>query len=232
MRRVLIVDDSELLVQHIANACFSGDEVCSCGDGNTALDMLSAFCPDLLLLNMTLPYKDGLAVLREAAFLPKTILAISYMTDPHVVRMLGALGVQYVLHMPTARGIDQALQYLQQVSPAVRTDLRSSVIEHLHRLRIPTNLDGYRMLAVGLPLFLGDIGQQLGKELYPAIACAMGYGTEQTVERSIRQAIKTGWKCRDDHVWGQYFPPNTRGVISCPSNKKFLMTLAQRLQEE
>lgn len=232
MRRVLIVDESEVFATIISDACFAQDEVRICGDGNAALTQLHQFRPDLLLLNLSLPFKDGLAVLREAAYLPKRLMAISYLSNPYILRSLGALGVQYVLHLPTAGGINQALAVINEQKPAVRSDLRSSVTEHLQRLRIPTNLDGYRMLVVGLPLYMSDISQQLGKELYPAIVYALGQGTEQTVERSIRQAIKSAWSQRDDGVWAQYFQPNSRGVIRCPSTKQFLTVLARRLEAE
>ncbi len=232
MRRVLIVDESEMLVQIITKACFGDDEVRFCADGNTALALLAQYRPDLLVINMSLPYKDGLTVLRQAAFLPRQVLAISYLTDPYILRELGALGVQYVLHMPTPSGVRQALKTMANMESGIRADLRSAVVEHLHRLKIPTNLDGYRMLVVGLPLFYKDLSQPLGKELYPAIICALGQGSEQTVERSMRQTIKAAWKNRTDSVWTQYFPPNSRGVIPCPSTKKFLTVLARQLQQE
>ena len=230
MRRVLIVDESEMLVDIIARECFSDDKVLSCADGNTALRLLTEFQPEILLINMSLPYKDGLAVLREAAYLPQQVVAFSYLTTPYVVQMLGLLGVQYILQTPTPGSVRQALKTMQSTRTGIRADLRQLVTEHLHRLGIPTNLDGYKMLAVGLPLFYKDSAQPLGKELYPAIVCALEQGTQKTTERSIRQAIAAGWANRNDGVWELYFNRNAKGQISCPSTKKFLTALVRRLR--
>lgn len=232
MRRVLIVDHSDVFTRAISNTCFAGDQVQTCNDGNGAVSLLSAFRPDLLILNLSLAYTDGFTVLRQAQFLPETVILISYLSDPYVLRIAGALGVRYVLQMPTPMGIRHALKAIEGTAPGVRTDLRSTVLAHLHRLGIPTDLDGYQMLTLGLPLYLKDPGQTLSKELYPAIACAMGRGTALTVERSIRQAVKAGWKHRNEQIWCEYFPANVCGTISCPNNKKFLSALLVKLQQE
>lgn len=232
MGRVLIVEPAEVFAQIIAKHCFAGDDVRFCADGCAALPELEAWQPDILLLDLTLPYKDGLAVLREAAFLPPRILVISYLSDPYLMHTLGALGVGYVLTMPTPSGVTQALQYLEEHPAGVRTDLRGAVVTHLRRLRIPENKDGYRMLVLGLPLFMEDPEQTLGKELYPAIVRAMGGGTAKTVEHSIRYTIQTAWEHRDDSVWSKYFARNSRGQIPRPTVKKFLTSLMNCLQRE
>ena len=232
MRRILIVDESEYFIQLATRKCFADDDVRACSDGLAALTLLDHFRPDLLLMNLSLPFLDGLAVLRQASYLPGTILIISSMTDPQTLRMIYALGADHVLYMPTPRTVRSALDRVGAAAPGVRKDLRTGILEHLHRLGIPTDLDGYQMLTVGLPLYLKDPCQTLGKELYPAIACAMDRGNSQTVERSIRQAIRAAWKRRDERIWQQYFPPGFNGSIRCPNNKKFLTALIVRLQEE
>ena len=232
MRRVLIVEESHTLVQSITEGCFADDEVRNCADGNLALRMLTEFMPEILLINLSLPYKDGLEVLREAAYLPRQIIAFSYWSNPCIWSILGCLGVQYGLHMPTPNSVRHALASMETAPTGIRADLRASVITHLQRLGFSPNLDGYTMLLVGLPLFYADPQQPLTKELYPAIACALGQGNSQNIERSLRQAITTAWKQRNDQQWQQYFPCNAKGQISKPSNKKFLAALVNRLQQE
>lgn len=232
MRRVLIVDHSDVFIRAVSDACFAADQVLSCSDGSEALSLLSDFRPDLLILNLSMVYTDGFTVLRQAQFLPETVILTSYVADPYVMRIAGALGVRYVLQMPTPIGIRHALKEIEKSPPGVRTDLRSVVLGHLHRLGIPTDLDGHQILTLGLPLYLQDPDQTLSKELYPAIACAMGRGTAQTVERSIRQAVQAGWKHRNEQIWREYFPTNAAGIISCPNNKKFLTAMLVQLQQE
>jgi two-component system response regulator (stage 0 sporulation protein A) len=232
VRRVLIVDHSEVFAHVVETACFADDQVKTCSDGNEAISLLSEFRPDLLILNLSLAHTDGFTILRQAQFLPQTVIVLSYLSDPFVLRIAGALGVRYVLQMPTPMGIRHALKEIETMAPGIRTDLRSAVLAHLHRLGIPTDMDGHQMLTLGLPLYLKDPGQTLSKELYPAIVCAMSRGTSLTVERSIRQAIQAAWKRRDERVWREYFSSNACGTISCPNNKKFLTALLVKLQQE
>ena len=232
MRRVLIVDESETIVRNITEGCFAEDCVMTCADGDLALTYLTEFMPEILIINMSLPFKDGLEVLREAAYLPRRIIAFSFWSNPWLLRVLGLLGVQYVLYMPSARGVRQALENMEKKQTNIRADLRGTVLKHLHQLGFNSNLDGFQMLAVGLPLFFSDPKQQLTKELYPAISCALESGNGQTVERSIRQAIHNAWQQRNDSIWEQYFSRDAKGEIRNPSNKKFLSALVTRLQQE
>ena len=50
------------------------------------------------------------------------------------------------------------------------------------------------------------------------------------VERSIRSAIDTAWKQRDDRVWQRYFRVGSDGVIPRPSNAAFISRLAAALR--
>lgn len=232
MRRVLIVEQSDILVRVMTRDFLPEDEVQSCADGITALRMLTEFRPDVMVLNLSLPYKTGLDVLIESEYLPKHIVVSSYVTTPYMTRMLGMLGVQCILHMPTAGCVKRALALMEDNQHSVRPDLRQFVTEHLRRLGMAPHLDGYKMLLVGLPLLLQDPTQPLVKEFYPAVACATGKESAAAVEKSIRDAITKAWECRNDSVWEQYFPRNGRGKISNPSNSKFLKALVHCLQQE
>ena len=63
--RLLVVEDEQSLQEDITRKLrLSGYEVDSCGDGETALDMLAAERYDLVLLDLNLPRVDGMQVLR------------------------------------------------------------------------------------------------------------------------------------------------------------------------
>ena len=77
--RVLIVEDDEALARVIAdNLRFEGYEVDTTGDGNEALGRLRTFQPDLVLLDLMLPNRDGFelcGVLRQGGRTPVMILS-------------------------------------------------------------------------------------------------------------------------------------------------------------
>ncbi len=103
------------------------------------------------------------------------------------------------------------------------------VSRHLHSLSFNLNLDGSRFLIVGIPLYAKDPSIQLHKELYPAIQALCNATSTACVEHSIRSAIHTAWEHRVVSKWSQYFPTNSDGDISCPSNKEFLTYLAAKI---
>ena len=97
---------------------------------------------------------------------------------------------------------------------------------HLLALNIPQARKGFQYLCIGIQLFAQDPEQSLTKELYPAIAKALGYGSAAQVERSIRTAILSAWQQRNASAWDQYFP----GTSSVPTNKHFLCAIAQMIR--
>ncbi len=64
--KVLLVEDNELnrdmLSRRLARASY---EVLTAGDGVQALELIRAECPDVVLLDMNLPIKDGWTTCRE-----------------------------------------------------------------------------------------------------------------------------------------------------------------------
>ena len=77
--RVLIVEDDEALARVISdNLRFEGYEVEATGDGNDAITRLRAFQPDIVLLDIMLPNRNGLdlcAVIRQGGRVPVIILS-------------------------------------------------------------------------------------------------------------------------------------------------------------
>ena len=66
--RILIVDDDESIRQ-IVRLCLTdeGYEVCEAANGQAALDVLDAFQPELILLDLRMPVMDGWEFARQYA---------------------------------------------------------------------------------------------------------------------------------------------------------------------
>jgi CheY-like chemotaxis protein len=85
-RRVLVVDDDvesqELYVEILQ---WAGFDVATAGDGDSALKQAVASEPDAILLDILLPKRDGIAVLRELRQVPQTssvpIIALTGVAD-------------------------------------------------------------------------------------------------------------------------------------------------------
>lgn len=229
MQTLLIAEESAEVANCIVRLLRGEFQISVCYDGDMALDMLEKNRPDILILNLMLPFKDGLTLLQESSYRPPHILAYSHFINGYTAERAMELGIGALLNNPTPRTVTLRLvDFLSGRSPEEKEQTpQSKIALQLHLLRFASYLDGYRQLCVGIPLFHEDPQQNLSKELYPAIARICGYKTEKCVEHSIRKAIQNAWKRRTPGAWEQFFPNITR----CPSNKAFLARMAELLDE-
>lgn len=66
MKKILIVEDDNYLTNaYRVKFTKAGFEVKNAFDGDEALDLLKTFMPDLILLDIVMPKKDGFATLEE-----------------------------------------------------------------------------------------------------------------------------------------------------------------------
>ena len=234
MQKLLIADGSSIFSSVLANALQDRFQITVCADGKTALELLQEEQPDALILNLMLPHTDGLTVLQKSAFRPRVILAITMHLSGYVEQSVAALGIDYTMICPSVQAVVTRLQDLtrQNALSAESTDLQVRIKHHLRNLNMPTHLDGYQQLCLGLPMFTENPQQFLTKELYPEIAKQFGSKDGRSVEHSIRNAIQAAWRQRDNALWRKYFPHNKQGCIPCPTNKAFICRLADILCAE
>lgn len=229
MYKLLIADASEPYTDALADVFQNEFQLKICHNGKSALEALLSFAPDILILNLMLPLKDGFSVLRESAHRPRVILAISPFFNAYIEQSAIHLGIHCVAVMPTISSLRAQLMDLIANFIAPVQDPNAQVLVHLHTLGFQTHLDGYRQLCIGIPLFAATIGMRLSKELYPAIAKLLGDLDARSVEHSIRKAIENAWARRDIPVWAKYFPGHAV-EHRCPSNKEFISRIAEMLE--
>jgi CheY-like chemotaxis protein len=74
--RVLVVEDESdlrLLIEHHMRLWWHGAEIRAVGDGLRAMSLLPEYRPDLAVVDVNLPGKDGLSLCREAAVDPALV---------------------------------------------------------------------------------------------------------------------------------------------------------------
>jgi len=229
MQKLLIVDASSIFTDALKEVFQNEFQLHICHDGETALEAMLSFQPDALVINLILPYKDGLTVLQESAHKPKVILAMVPNITDYVAVMAERLDIDYVMVMPKISTLRVRLMDLVANATHKSMDSEAQTAVHLHALNFPTHLDGYRQLCVAVPLFAANPNMRLSKELYPAIAKHFDLPDARTVEHSIRKAIGAAWSKKNPSVWTKYLPPKADGTIPCPSNKAFISRLAEML---
>jgi len=72
MARILLVEDDPAIAQMYALRLQQDWEILLAGDGATAIDTALSAVPDLIVLDIQLPIKNGIEVLRELRAQPST----------------------------------------------------------------------------------------------------------------------------------------------------------------
>ena len=99
--KLLIAVKSEIITDLLVSA-LSMHDVHTCDTGREALAMLEKHRPDALILDLTLPVMDGLAVLQKTSFRPHSILALTNLATPAVIQAAVDVGVQDMILIPCA----------------------------------------------------------------------------------------------------------------------------------
>ena len=232
MQKLLIADSSDVFTSVLSSALKDQFQITTCANGHALLERLPQEKPDVLVVNLMLPYKDGLTVLQQTPFHPPLIIAITNHMSGYVQHMITHLGIDYTMITPSAEAVAARLRDLVRhySVPEDTVDIHATVAHHLRLLGIPTHLDGYRQLCFALPMFAENPNQLMTKELYPAVAELCGSKDSRSVEHSIRKAIHGAWLHKDNAIWRKYFSMGSMGNIPCPTNKEFICRLAEMLR--
>ena len=101
--KILIVDDSTFMrtiLKNIIVGQYSNAEVLEAANGEEAITKYNETKPDLVLLDIIMPGKDGIAVLRELGPGAKSVIIISSIDQPEVIEQATALGAKGYIVKP------------------------------------------------------------------------------------------------------------------------------------
>ena len=229
MRKLLIADCNEDYRAALAAALSSQYHVLCCRSGTEAMALLQKELPDILVLDLMLPELDGLTLLERIAAMGirPMVLASTPILSDYVNSSAQRLGIEYLVRKPC--DIDAIASRIRDLSrrlksPEPHVDPVNFVSSLLLSLSISTKHDGFIYLREAILRMAKDPAQSVTKLLYPEIAHICGCNKDN-VERSIRTALDSAWKKRDEDLWQKYFP----GAQHRPSNAVFISRLAEAL---
>lgn len=228
MKKLLIVDSSDIFTESLIAVLHKQYDTRSCSDGNTALSLLKSYRPECLIINLSIVGCDGLTVLQQTTHVPQHILALTWNTTPYVLQAAEDAGVDHILQLPcSAQAVAGHMNNMVRIArlPQKHRDPQNIVREHLRILGMDETRDGFGMLCIATPLFAQDPKQSLSKELQPAVAQLCGNDNGDQVESAIRRLIADTWEIRNVAIWKEYFP----GLTERPKLKEFLCLLAKKL---
>lgn len=137
--RTLICEDEPVARLHLRELIGSTSGLALVGeaaDGDAALTAIDTLTPDLIFLDIRMPLRDGLEVLRAARHQPAVVFTTAY--DAHAVEAFELGAVDYLLKPFGAERFAKAVERVRQrVGSATATHL---VVRHLGKL-IPVSVD-------------------------------------------------------------------------------------------
>ena len=86
--RIVVVDDSPLILDYL-ESLFDRVEGCKivgkARDGNEALTVIRELRPELVVLDIRMPHRDGIDVLREIRKEDSSMVIVMFTADPSIV---------------------------------------------------------------------------------------------------------------------------------------------------
>lgn len=175
MSRVLIIDDHVMLREGVAQIIEQADDLCVCCSASTAnegLEMVRTQKPDLVLVDITLPGKNGVEFIKEARALRPDlpILAMSMHDESlYAERVLRAGGRGYIRKQEGGDRLIDAMRRVLRGEIAVSEKVTSRVLETLvGRKTMRSSLEGLsdRELEVFQLIGQGKTMKEIGASLH------------------------------------------------------------------
>ncbi|NLY71501.1 MAG: sporulation transcription factor Spo0A [Clostridiales bacterium] len=226
-------------------------------DGMQTIDLVLKNKPDILLLDMIMPYLDGLGVLErlnsiDLDHMPRVIV-LSAVGQESITQKAINLGAEYYVVKPfdlniLAKRIKQLSGNAETSSQASRNntskavlcneekklnDLEVDITNIIHEVGVPAHIKGYQYLRNAITMVVEDM-DLLGavtKELYPAIA-KLNNTTPSRVERAIRHAIEVAWNRGKIETINNLFGYTVHNDKGKPTNSEFIAIIADKLRLE
>lgn len=246
--KIAIADDNRELVRLMKdylNAQPNMEVVDVAYNGKTCIEMLQNLPVDILLLDIIMPYLDGIAVLdaiKENSDLQGIdVIMLSAFGQESIMSQAAEYGASYFIMKPfeaerLAVQINHIMNTRTSMSgqPSSRLTKEDRITNMVKDIGIPPHLKGYNYLkeAVSLVLEQPEILNKVTKVLYPGIAAKFDT-TSTRVERSIRHAIEQVWNRHEtvDHI-SKIFGYSVAHLESKPTNSEFIAMVADSLRLE
>ena len=240
---VLIADSSEEFCSALTAALHRAGGFQLMGtatDGEQAIRMTVSQKPDILVLDLMLPKKDGISILKAIAGAERlpAILATSGFVSPFVANAAANLGVRYLMQKPC--DMDELVDRLEEIRgddrrvqerPTNKTSIESMVTGIIHEIGVPAHIKGYQYLREAIILAVEDMDviNAITKVLYPQVAKTF-QTTPSRVERAIRHAIEVAWDRGDLDTLQRFFGYTVSNTKGKPTNSEFIALIADKLQ--
>jgi len=245
LKTVFIADSTEEFCASLSAALkqTAGFQVVgTAADGEQAIHKIQQLKPDVLVLDLMLAKKDGIAVLKAISGMskPPVTLATSRFITDYVAGAAANLGARYLMLKPCdMTALVERLEEIRggenlRMTPARQGDKRSiesMVTGIIHEIGVPAHIKGYQYLREAIIIAVNDMDviNAITKVLYPQLAKTF-QTTPSRVERAIRHAIEVAWDRGDVDTLNSYFGYTIQSDRGKPTNSEFVAMISDKLR--
>jgi two-component system response regulator (stage 0 sporulation protein A) len=256
--KIMVVDDNIEFVKLISAYVSSQEDmeiVATLNDGRDVLPKLKETRPDVLLLDIIMPEKDGLMVLEDLslAVLEKMpyIVVMSAIGQEKITRKAIALGASYYVIKPfdlevlmnrlremveTTSGVCESRMTKYITSKQTKSEVEPieiRVTNLIHDLGVPAHIKGYQFLreAIILAVENEEMINAVTKIMYPMLAKKFKT-TPSRIERAIRHAIEVSWNRGELAMHDKIFGYTVNSNKGKPTNSEFIAMIADKIRIE
>ena len=244
--KVLMIDDNVNLTEMVCEYFKKNKKievVDCCHNGSDGIDYLkeNANNVDVVLLDLIMPKKDGIAVLEELnkQKITKNIIVETSYNSTEVIRNVSELGANYYILKPfELSDLENRILDIYKVNDKktiniFENKLEISITKMLHQLGMPSHIKGYQYIRDGILMIYNnpEIIGGITKELYPDVASKYNT-TVSRVERAIRHAIEVSWNRGNWDLMEEIFGHSVDIDKAKPTNSEFIVTIADKLRLE
>ncbi len=240
---VFIADSTEEFCTHLTAALDSAEGfrvIGTANDGETALRRITDLRPQVLVLDLMMPKKDGISILKALSSLDKkpiTLVTSGFVTD-YVASAAVNLGARYLMMKPCEMQV--LVERLEEIRGNSNTlplrknakaNIETMVTSIIHEIGVPAHIKGYQYLREAIIIAVGDMDviNAITKVLYPQVAKTF-QTTPSRVERAIRHAIEVAWDRGDLDTLQKFFGYTVSNTKGKPTNSEFIALIADKLQ--
>ena len=236
--RVMLADDNQSILRLLSDFFARKEDielVASVSDGTEIVDAVRAHAPDVLVMDIIMPRRDGFMALEELEgratglarddFIARAIQlgACYYMVKPFDMNLL------YSRIVEVAGSAPQETVAGGEADPAPET-LDERITKLFLTLGIPAHIKGYQYLreAVHMVVDNHDVINRITKELYPGVARRFDTSASK-VERAMRHAIEVAWSRGRLDAVNRMYGYKVFDAMDKPTNGEFISCVAEKI---
>ena len=262
---ILIADDNEDFAKTLVNYLEKEEEMEVIGiakNGKEACDMVINTQPDVLLLDVIMPYLDGIGVLEyiNSSGIAKKPMCImlSAVGQAKITQTAISLGAEYYVVKPfDIEILIKRIKEIKNYKPTTAQNcynnrevkipyidisennkkneeaLEALVTNIIHELGVPAHIKGYQYLREAIIMVIKDI--DIINQITKQLYPEIARKfrtTPSRVERAIRHAIEVAWARGEQGTVESIFGYTISAAKGKPTNSEFIAMIADKLRLE